>query len=309
MRDFIIVTPRYASNSNGIKTLHKICHTINILGGSSKLAFIDSNDPKSETVSLCDNGVLRYCGDTPDYDTLHVPLTNPEWNTPLLDELDRPLIADSYVLYPEVMTGNPLNGKRVIRYFGNREGFCNGKMIGIGDNDFLLAHSITVRKNAHCILFNSEINPAFHDRGALPPLQRPVDATYVGKGHMYGDVEVIKNTVHIGRSVPEGQDNLAKFLRNTRIFYTWDSWSCINVEAVLCGAIPFFLRYDPWTEEDLDGSEIGHIPRLDKNNSTYDAVKFEEERRQMRVKIDTLAASWERRVREVMNMVEQHFDR
>src|SRR5262249_3153072 len=142
MRDFIIVTPRYVSNSNGIKTLHKICHTINKLGGVARLAFIESTDRNCASVALCKNGGLQYSPPPSDPDTLSIPLTHPDFTTPCLEVSERHLIDSSYVLYPEVMVGNPLNASRVIRYFGNREGYCNGKMIGIGVHDFLVAHSV-----------------------------------------------------------------------------------------------------------------------------------------------------------------------
>jgi hypothetical protein len=114
MADFIIVTPQYLANSNGIKTLHKICHTINSIGGKAHLAFINSSDPNCQEVSLHD-----------------ASWTNPEWNTSVLQESERHLFETAYVMYPEVMLGNPFGAKRVIRYFGNREAYCNGKKIAI----------------------------------------------------------------------------------------------------------------------------------------------------------------------------------
>src|ERR1700730_17464086 len=109
MQDFIVVAPQYTASSNGIKTLFKICHTINKLGGKARMVFIDSGDPNCQTTSLHDSS-----------------WTNPDWNTPPLQESEKHLIGTSYVLYPEVMLGNPLGARRIIRYFGNREGYCNG---------------------------------------------------------------------------------------------------------------------------------------------------------------------------------------
>lgn len=290
MQDFIIVTPQYFPNSNGIRTLHKICHTINKIGGKARLVFIDSSDPNCATVSLRD-----------------LTWTNQEWNTPPLQQSEMHLIDTSYVLYPEVMIGNPLGAKKVIRYFGNREGYCNGKKIGIGPSDFLLAHSVATRKDAHYVLFNSEINPVFNHAGSVPTMQRSLDATYIGKGYLYGQVGIVNNTLLIGRDWPKPQEQLAVLLRSVRIFYTWDSWTQTNVEAVLCGAIPCFLRYEPWTEEDLDGSEIGRIPRLDNNNQVIDINKFQEEQKKLIDRVAYIASSWDERVRTFTQKVEQHF--
>lgn len=290
MDDFIIVTPQFTNTSNGLRTLHKICHTINKIGGKARLVFIDSGDPHCTTVSLRDKS-----------------WTNPDWNTPPLEQHEMHLIDTSYVLYPEVMIGNPLGAKKVIRYFGNREGYCNGKLIGIGPNDFLLAHSRATRKDGQYILFNSEINPAFNMDGAQPPMQRTLDATYIGKGYIYGQVGLVNNTLFIGRDWPRPQEQLAILLKNTRIFYTWDSWTQTNVEAVLCGAIPCFLRYEPWTEEDIDGSEIGRIPRVDPQKQQIDVQKFLAERQTLLDNARNLAATWDQRVQGMMQSVEAHF--
>jgi hypothetical protein len=174
-------------------------------------------------------------------------------------------------------------------------------------HDFLLGHSTATRKDAHGILFNSEINPVFDANGAMPTPQRTMDVTYIGKGYLYGQVGYVANTVFIGREWPVTQDQLAVLLRNVRCFYTWDSWTSTNVEAILCGAIPFFLRYEPWTEQDLDESELGYIPRLDTQHTNFDAEKFESDRKALRQRIDGLAASWDNRVREFTEKVERHF--
>lgn len=291
MRDFIVVAPIYTRNSNGIKTMHKICHSINQNGGKARMLFLDSNDPNCQVASFRD-----------------ASWTNPDWNTPPLQESERHLIETSCVIYPEVIYGNPLQSQRVVRFFGNREGYCNGRMINFGANDFLAAHSTPIRKDAHYILFNSDINLAFHDRGAMPAKDRKLSATYFGKGYLYGEVGRIEDTVIISRDWPPSQEDLGELLRKTGLFYTWDSWTSTNVEAVLCGAVPFFMSYGPWSPEDVDSSEIGRIPRLDMHNPQFDADTFEQERQVMAQRIRVLTASWDERVRGFMGRIERHFD-
>lgn len=254
------------------------------------MAFIDSSDPNCATVSL-----------------QNVDWTNKEWNTPPLQDSERHLLDTAYVMYPEVMIGNPFGAKKVIRYFGNREGYCNGKLIGINPNDFLLAHSRATRADAHYVLFNAEINPVFNSVGSAPSKDRTMDATYVGKGYLYGKVGLVDNTIYVGRDWPTTQGQLAIFFRHTRFFYTWDSWTQTNVEAVLCGCVPFFLRYEPWTEADIDGSELGRIPRLDHNNRTVNEPEFQAQRKALEDRIAYLGASWDERVKTFTAKVEQHF--
>ncbi|HKB91066.1 MAG TPA: hypothetical protein VKC60_11165 [Opitutaceae bacterium] len=293
MTNYIVATPRYTTNSNGIKTLHKICHTINVNGGRAFLLFIDSNDPQCQKVVFGDKS-----------------FTNPEFNTPPLQPADVHLINSSYVIYPEVIVDNPIKAKNVIRYFGNREAYCNGRKINISPRDFLVAHSSRVRDNANYILFNSEINPAFNSVGSLPMRERPFDLTYIGKGYLYGHTATIKNSILIARDWPADQSQLAKLLKSTRFLYTWDSWTSTNVEAILCGAMPVFLRYDPWTKEDIDGSELGPLPKLDAStpNLQFNYTEFCRAKTILENNIKNLTFTWNNRVKKFTELVSRHFE-
>jgi hypothetical protein len=277
----IIVVPPYTGSSNGIKSVHKIAHTINQLGGDARLVIY--------------NGGFLFDGKQ---------FTNPELNTPCLKQEDKQLLLSSIVVYPEIIPGNPLCASRVVRYLGNKDGLLTGKKMGSRSGDFLLAHSKVIEPNADCVLFNAEFNPAFNDTGVL---SRDMDATYVGKGHIYGKCSIMANTLYIDRTWPYGAEQLAYVLRRTRFFYTWDSWTATNVDAILCGAVPYFLRYEPWTEAELDGSELGEIPRMDANHTEFYPLEFQKKRRKLIKRIDELNATWENRVREFIGRVEAHF--
>lgn len=290
--NFVIVTARYISNSNGIKILHKLCHTINKLGGDARLLFINSSEPSSQTIGFHDD-----------------TWTNKELNTPVLKREDQDFIQDAYVLYPETIIANPVKAKRVIRYFGNKEGYCSGRAVIAGTNDFIVAHSRVIHPNPHYVLFNADINPAFNDVGTEPYDQRTLDATYIGKGYIYGGTGILPNTLYIAREWPNSQEQLALVMRNTRFFYTWDAWTATNVEAVLCGAVPVILSYDPWTPEEIDSSELGWLPRasLIDEQIGIDANAFKTGREAIMGRISELSVSWEKRVEMFMEKVRRHF--
>jgi hypothetical protein len=284
MLKIILVVPPYIEHSNGIKSLHKIAHTINMVGGDARLIFLYG-------------GIV--CGGK--------EWTNPLWNTPRLCEGDKHLTQTEIVVYPEIISGNPLCASKVVRYLGNKDGLLTGKKMNAKPRDFLLAHSKVIEPNAHCVLFNAGFNPIFSRRDILPSSERNLDATYIGKGYLYGECSVRRDTILIERQWPSGQEQLAYLLRLTRYFYTWDSWTATNVEAALCGAIPIFLRYEPWTEAEIDGSEIGEIPRLDAQNPEFDALKFQEGRRKLIENINWLDATWDNRVKAFVGQVTAHF--
>lgn len=282
----IIVAPPYTQNSNGIKSIHKICHTINQLGGDARLMFL--------------NGRLGFGGKE---------WTNPEFNTPCLQEVDRGLLLTDIVVYPEIVTGNPLCATKIVRYLGNKDGLLTGNKMNAKTGDFLLAHSIVIEPKADYVLFNAEFNSCFNDNFTEWTHLRNIDATYGGKGHIYGKCSIVTNTLYIDRSWPCGAQQLAYLLRKIRFFYTWDSWTATNIDAILCGAMPYFLRYEPWTEAELDGSELGEIPRMDERHPDFNPLEFKEKRRKLIGCIAELNSSWDGRVKEFVDRVEAHFDK
>lgn len=295
MQPIILVVPPYAEHSNGIKSLHKICHTLNQIGADARLAFL--------------HGGIR-CGGK--------DWTNPALNTPCLRDEDKHLFLSSIVIYPEIVTGNPACATKIVRYLGNKDGLLTGQKMNAKPTDFLLAHSKIMEPNAHCILFNAEFNPVFHNRNTAYAKDREMDATYIGKGFIhgrgfaYGDCPVVPDKLLIERMWPRGAEQLAYLLRRTRFFYTYDPMSATNVDAILCGAVPFFMRYDPWTEEEIDGSELGPLPRLDNKDmvTVFDVDEFRlflNGRDKLVNNINLLNASWEERVKDFHEQVQAYF--
>jgi hypothetical protein len=287
---FVIVAPPYTQSSNGIKTMHKICHTINQVGGDARLLFL--------------NGGIQ-CGSSE-----HV---NPVLNTPVLKREDLHLVTDkAIVVYPEIVSGNPLCASKVVRYLGNKDGLLTGKPMGAGPNDFLLAHSVVIEPKAHYVLHNAEFNPVFNDSDTESYERRALDATYIGKGFVhgrgfaYGECPIVPKTLWITRNWPQGAEQLAYVLRRTRFFFTYDPWTATNIEAILCGAVPYFLRYEPWTEKELDGSELGIIPRLDEKK--HDLAAFLLNRKKLIKRIEELSLTWASRVAEFVSMAERHLN-
>ena len=98
-------------------------------------------------------------------------------------------------------------------------------------------------------------------------------------------------------------------LRQTRFFFTWDAWTATNVEAILCGAVPIILDYGPWKQEEIDGSELGWLPRGDMTDDgiVVDQEKFKIGREDMIKNIGDLSRLWKSKVLEFMGMVQEHF--
>jgi len=285
MRPIVIVAPDYTHSSNGIRALHDLCHQINMMGGTARMLLLTEDAIKS-----CEP-----------------PQQNPDWNTPTLEESERHFLEDGIVIYPEVVKGNPLNAKRVARWIGNKDGVLReGEGMDAGPNDFLIAHSRVLCKNPNYVLFYSYVNPCFNDDESDPE-KRVLNATYIGKGYLYGQVGILKKTLWIDRKWPCTQEQLAFLLKYVACFYTWDCWSQTNVDAVLCGCVPFFLNYNPFTSEEIDSAELGRIPRLDADNKVFDLDVYTQQRADLIKRIAELQASWDSRIKGMLDKLQAHF--
>jgi hypothetical protein len=103
----IIHAPDYTYLHSGIRCLHVLCHRLNRLGVGSAV-----------TCRIVDPG-------------LETPRFVPRRIFGQPDALDQ-----SMVIYPEIVAGNPLRAKRVVRYLLNRPGFFTGvgtEAYGAGD--------------------------------------------------------------------------------------------------------------------------------------------------------------------------------
>lgn len=101
-RNYIIVTWPWSETKGGVIFLHQLAHTLNELGEKALLWHI------GPIVPLGLRGKLRYWRE-------RGPMTtHPDLNTPVATRRD--LTKDSIVVYPELLPGNPLKAKNVVRW-------------------------------------------------------------------------------------------------------------------------------------------------------------------------------------------------
>ena len=238
----------------------------------------------------------------------------------LLMDRDDPRIKGAYIIYPDRILHNPLDAPNVIRYFGNKNGVLNGGvMVEENPRDFILVHSRALHANPHFVLFFAHINPAFHDADCAPFEKREKSLTYVGKGSLYAEVGILLGTEQLPRNEPATKEGLAALLRNTRFLFSWDTWSNIWVEAIYCGAIPVLLTPIPFTEEELDKSELGPLPRISMQRLKFsdtgaiemvypeDLVKFQEDRISLMKRVEKYNAAYQGNIKLFMEAVIAHF--
>lgn len=245
--NWIIVTPIYSNSSNGIKNLHEICHQLNNNGENAYLLYMElTNNPYHPNLFVVDNA------------------TDSNLNTKTLPQnmATKEIIENSIVIYPEILHGNPLNSKYVIRWYGNRPENTGLKQnLSTNINEYIISFSKIFIKNYNSTLFNPSLDEVFYNN-KINLSNKKIDIVYHGKSQSYGiKTEVFDNTLYLSRENPKDKIMLSNILKQCRFFYTYDSLSNINTEAIAAGAIPVFLNYFPWTEEEIDCLELGEMPR------------------------------------------------
>ena len=273
---FLICAPPYNDKSAGIVVLHEL---------------------HQEMVNLGIDAHLCIFGNTAVNKMMFTSKTD------LQDAVD-----NGIVIYPEVITGNPLGAKRVVRYFLNKEGAASGNPVHAGANDFILAFSPIYHAKPHAILTKEATNPVFHDRDALPWHERTLDCTYIGKGAFYTQCAVIEQTTEITRSWPESKQELADLLRNTRFVYMYDNMTALITDAIRCGAIPVFLLDYPFTFKEMHGNYYGEVPcGIPAGKEIIVHVEYEQLRRDYLSKIDYVAAQHLEILGGVVEQIKRHF--
>lgn len=149
---YFIWAPDYREISAGIWSLHALCHALNTAGYPAHM--------------------------------IPNPVVNEDWLTPVANQD----IASAYaarglepiVVYPEIVTGNPVSARTVVRYILNRPGYLTGRGMNEGRDDLRFYYSeqfIDDERGDKDFLTVPNMDPTvFHPD---PDPSRPRDKVYV----------------------------------------------------------------------------------------------------------------------------------
>lgn len=206
---YFIYTPSYTSKSSGVVTLHLLCHALN---ESGEKAFIISDNG---------NGFS----------------TNPHLNTPVPDPQHINFYLaegiEPIVVYPDIVRGNPLDAKKIVRYLLAPAGAYGG------DKDFSETDNIwgALPSLAEKVLRIPVCDPDIFYQDYS---NRSGTCFYSHKyDRIHGNalLDITKNSVRL-----EGtQDQIADILRASSVCYLYELSSVIT-EAALCGCPVTLIR-------------------------------------------------------------------
>ena len=208
---YYVLSPDYRRNSAGIRVMHMLCDVLNRSGYE---AYIVAN------------------------------VLNPELMTPQLTNqviaLHKQQGLEPVMVYPEVVSGNPLGGDVVVRYILNTPGFLNGGK-DYGEEDIMFSFSkgllLPGMPEEHVMflqpidlnVFRLPDNPARRIAGKVCYYQGRT-GTGVDKNMLPPDA------IEITSSYPATWEGLVDIFQTSEFFYS-SATTALSAEAALCGCI------------------------------------------------------------------------
>ena len=180
---WVVAIDPYNDKSNGIKLMHKFCNDLNEIGEEAYLVFL---------------GPIENVIDRKIFISYDKSLINSNLNTPPLPKkfLKNGWVDDFIVVYTEVLAGNPLKAKNIVRWIGNKQIFSSWRQfLSIEKEAFTLAHSKIFLENSNEVLYNSHIDEIFFEKDdILDHKDRNLDLIYHGKGADFTECKIYDNT-------------------------------------------------------------------------------------------------------------------
>lgn len=227
-KNFIIYTFSYNDDSGGTVVLHKLCHLLNQEGYTAKLwnnykPVFDKNNPFSSLFKY-----IKYFRKL----IRKRFLTNPNWNTPMAHRDD--LTKESIVIYPEIISGNPLLAKNVVRWLLHKPGFHNG-IVNYDKKDLLFLYYKAYAENYNNIDLNNILyipnnreDVYFQDNFG----KREGSCYILRKGKNREIIHELTNSVCIDGKKHE---EIAKIFNKVEYCISYDTYTMYSLYAVLCG--------------------------------------------------------------------------
>lgn len=225
---FVIYAASFTDKSGGGIALHLLAHRLGEIGEDARLwpsrpAILSQKRlrAKAWAVKYALLEKLRGFGTGP-FDTL------------LAARRD---LRDAIVVYPEVVTGNPLGATHVVRWLLNRPGYFTGKA-EYGAQDLFFHYQAAFNDPAlnpgdgnHLMLH--WINPVYRDLG----LARSGSCHLIRKG-------VGRAPIHEPSSIPVddlSHEETAEVFNRTERFYCYDLYTFYANYAAICGCVPIMV--------------------------------------------------------------------
>ena len=269
---FIIFSPSYSENNGGAITLHHLCDLINKIGYKCYLY------PGFDNVEI---NLLNYKTILPRLikkiitQPFGIFKTSKRFNTPVLRKIPEKYNLDKFIIiYPEIVFGNPLGAKNIVRWLLHNPGFFSGKIYyGPNEiyfkysnqyNDFTYLNSSTSKNNLYIFTY---LKNYYNDVNCFS--ERHGVAYCIRKGK----IKTVPFNM-AGATLIDGMkhNEISKIFKKSKYFISFDRHTAFSRFAALCGCISIVVP-----EEGID--EHVWEPDLEKRYGVsygFEAVKIEQ---------------------------------
>ncbi len=159
---------------------------------------------------------------------------------------------DDICIYTDVISGNPLHAKRVVRFLLNRPYNLTGEGIDYGPSDYIMAYSGLVSKTLQkCFILRDEV--ALFNQLRCNQHDKSKVVLYFGKvdiKNIQNCYQIIKPIINqftkveiITREVPKTRIKTLSVLSDASLLISFDPLTNLNYEATLLG-VPVYMVKD-----------------------------------------------------------------
>jgi hypothetical protein len=230
---FYVMACSYNENVGGTVVLHKLCHELNKLGFEAHMIPIR----RSFDIKL-NNLIIPLLKLLKDFIVRSFPYkTNSKFRTPVCRKKINFFDKHIVVIYPENISGNPLNAKNIIRWFLHHPGYHEGEYsYGFNELYFRYHSGIKVPSDLEISTSSLELKivhypTEFYNKEDQLP-NRVGTAYSIRKGAGKRLVHDLTNSILIdGRTHKE----ISEIFKRVKIFISYDTRSAYSTFAVLCG--------------------------------------------------------------------------
>lgn len=269
---FLIMSESYDENIGGYVVLSKLCDELNKLGYIAKL--VPARNFHSISTDYFFLPLFKLFKER--CRRLKKYKTNPNFLTPVANKKDLLSLDESWVVvYPETISGNPLNAKNVVRWFLHHPGFHNQKCFyGFNELYFKFHSGIKVPQSLVCSTSTHELRivhyplELYNLNGVAS--ERKGSAFTIRKGKGKPIVHNLKESICIdGKSHKE----IASIFKRVENFYSYDPYTHYTTLAALCGCnavvIPDHnIKIDDWIPDRNNRAGIAYgIESIDQANN------------------------------------------
>lgn len=276
---FIIMAPAYTEWSGGVIVLHKLCHILNQLGENAYLHPMVEEYPlswKNHFIEIKAKIKLKYKS--------RKYKTNKMLQTPTINKLTKDDLENSIVVYPEIVSGNPLKAKNVVRWFLHHPGYQTGNVnyfsrelyfsYGAFGRDFKLYGSHTSDTVLHVF---HQMNDIYNEIGASK--ERKGTAYCIRKGQGRKIIHDLSDSILIDEKKHE---EVAEIFKRVKYFISYDLYTGYSLFAIMCGCIPIVVP-----DENLSLTEWQSDPKM-RLGIAYGFEQIEEATKNRKAALDVV---------------------